>query len=191
MAAEIGNRLPENSKQRDAWTRRGEHPRARSSRPSNLFRFASVFRSCRTLCADAGEAQTAFRLRRGASSALCRRYFVKHRDKHWRDILQKIFRFVALENCGVLPQLVGYLVNDKLAVRLKRIVRLSQQCALLLDLENAERNTGENVIARSESAAFQLERQRSRIALNHMHASIACKLPFQCPRQRRVEFEQK
>src|SRR5512132_1575392 len=191
MAAEIGNRLRENSGLRDAWTLRGAHPRARSSRPSNLFRFASVFPSCRTLCADAGEARTAFRLRGLASTALCGGYFVKHRDKHWRDILQEIFRFVALENGRVLPQLIGDLVNDKLAVRLQRIVRLSQQCALLLDLKNAERNAGENVIARSESAAFQLERQRSRIALNHMHASIACKLPFQCPRQRRVEFEQK
>src|SRR5512133_917912 len=189
MSAETGNRLPENSKPHDAWTRRGEHPRARPSRPSNLFRFASVFLSCRTLCADGGEARTAFRLRRGASSALCRRYFVKHRDKHWRDILQKIFRFVALENGGVLPQLIGDLVNDKLTVRLERIVRLSQQRALLLDLENAERNAGENVIARSESAAFQLVRHRGRIAMNHMHASIACKLPFQCSRQRRVEFK--
>src|SRR4029453_2911532 len=188
MAAEIGNRLPENSKPRDAWTRRGEHPRGRSSRPSNPFRFATVFPSCRPLCADGGEARTAFRRR--ASTALCVRYFVKHRDKHWRDILQEIFRFVALENGGVLPQLIGDLVNDKLAVRLKRIVRLSQQCALLLDLENAERNAGENVIAPSESAAFQLVRQRGRIAMNHMHASIACKLPFQCPCQRRVEFKQ-
>src|SRR6267143_1950001 len=188
MAAEIGNRLLENSKPRDVWTHRGEHPRARSSRPSNLFRFASVFPSCRTLCADAGEARTA--LRRRAYTALCERYFVKYRDKHWRDILQKIFRFVALENGGVLPQLIGDLVNDKLAVRLKRIVRLSQQCALLLDLENAKRNAGENVIARSEAAAFQLERQRGRIAMNHMHASIACKLPFQCFCQRRVEFKQ-
>src|SRR6266511_398822 len=188
MAAEIGNRLPENSKPRDAWMRRGEHSRARSSRPSNLFRFASVFPSCRTLCANAGEARTAFRRR--ASSALCARYFVKYRDKHWRDILQKIFRFVALENGGVLPQLIGDLVNDKLAVRLKSIVCLSQQCALLLDLENAERNAGENVIARSESAAFQLIWQRGRIAMNHMHASIACKLPFQCSCQLRVEFKQ-
>ena len=119
-----------------------------------------------------------------------RTVFVKYRDEHWRDILQKIFRFVALENGGVLPQLIGDLVNDKLAVRLKRIVRFSQQCALLLDLENAKRNAGENVIARSESAAFQLVRQRGRIAMNHMHASIACKLPFQCARQRRVEFKQ-
>src|SRR6266513_2747557 len=190
MAGEIGTRLLENSKLHDAWTRHGEHPWARSSRPSNLFRFASVFPSCRTLSANAGEARTAFRLRGRASAALCGRYFVKYRDKHRRDILQKIFRFVALENGGVLPQLIGDLVNDKLAVRLKRIVRLSQQCALLLDLENAKRNAGENVIARSESAAFQLVRQRGRIAMNHMHASIACKLPFQCSRQRRVEFKQ-
>src|SRR5262245_27381829 len=125
MDAEIGNRLPENSKPRDAWRRRAVHPRARSSRPSNLFRFASAFPSCRALCADASETRTAFR--RCASTALCRRYFVKHRDKHWRDILQKIFRFVALKNGGVLPQLIGDLVNNELPVRLKRIVRLSQQ----------------------------------------------------------------
>src|SRR4029077_3188905 len=160
MAGEIGNRLPENSKLRDAWTRRGEHLWARSSRPSNLFRFAPVFPSCRTLCADAGEARTALGLLSGASSALCRRCFVKHRDKHWRDILQKIFRLVALENGGVLPQLIGDLVNDKFAVGLQRIVRLTQQCAFLFNLENAEWNAGKNVIARSESAAFQLVRQR-------------------------------
>src|SRR6476646_5719998 len=189
MAAKIGSRLPESSKPHDAWKRRGEHPRAQSSRPSNPFRFGSVFPSCRTLCADAGEARTAFRFRY-AASALCRRYFVKHGDKHRRDILQKIFRFVALENGGVLPQLIGDLVDDKLAIRLKCIVRLSQQCALLLDLENAKRNAGENVIARSESAAFQLVRQRGRIAMNHMHASIACKLPFQCSGQRGIKLEE-
>src|SRR5262245_11694330 len=152
MAAEIGNRLLESSKRRDAWTRRGVHPLARSSRPSNPFRFASVYRSCRALCADAGKARTAFLGR--ASTALCRRYLVKHRDKHRRDILQKIFRFVALENGRVLPQLIGDLVDDEFAVRFQRIVRLSQQSALLLDLENAEWNPGENVIARSKSAAF-------------------------------------
>src|SRR2546421_8070386 len=144
MAEEIGNRLPENSKLRDAWTRRGGHPWARSSRPSNLFRFASVLPSCRTLCADAGEARTA--LLKYASTALCRRYLVKHRDKHRRDILQKIFRFVALENGGVLPQFIGDLVNDEFAAGFERVVRFSQQRALLVDLENAERDAGENVI---------------------------------------------
>jgi len=115
---------------------------------------------------------------------------MKYRDKHRRNILQKIFRFVALENGGVLPQLIGDLVNDKLAVRLKRIVRFSQQCALLVDLEDAERNAGENVIARSESAAFQLVRQRGSIAMNYMHASIGCELTFQRSCQCRIELKQ-
>src|SRR6516162_1930458 len=188
MAAEIGNRLPESSKPRDAWTRRGEHPRARSSRPSNPFRFGSIYRSCRTLCADAGQARTAFFGH--ASTALCRRYFVKHRDKHRRNILQKIFRFVALENGRVLPQLISDLVDDELTFWLKRIVRLSQQRAFFIDFENAEWNARENVIARSESAAFQLVRQRGRIAMNHMHATIPCKLPFQCSGQRGVKLEE-
>src|SRR5262245_14568129 len=187
MAEEIGTRLPENSKLRDAWTHRGEPPRAQSSRPSNLFRFGSVYPSCRTLCTDAGEAGTAFR--RCASSALYRRYFVEYRDKHWRDILQKIFRLVALKNGGMLLQLIGDLVNNKLSFRLKCIVRLSQQCALLIDLENAKRNTGENVVTRSESAAFQFVRQRRGIPMNHMHTTIACKLAFQCFGECRVELK--
>src|SRR5262245_4203530 len=188
MAAEMGSRLSENSKLHDAWTRRGAHALAQSSRPSNLFRFGSVYPSCRTLCADAGKAGTVFR--RCASSALCGRYFVKYRDKHWRDILQKIFRFVALKNGGVLPQLIGDLVNDKFAFRFECIVRLSEQCALLINLENAERNTGENVIARSESAAFQFVRQRGRIPMNHMHPTITCKLAFQGFGECRIEFKQ-
>src|SRR5215471_3051043 len=189
MAAKIGSRLPESSKPHDALTRRGEHPRAQSSRPSNPFRFGSVFLSCRTLCADAGEARTAFRFRY-ATTVLCRRYFVKHGDKHRRDILQKIFRFVALENGGVLPQLIGDLVDDELTFRLKRIVRLSQQRAFFIDFKDAEWNAGENVIAGSESSAFQLVRQRGRVAMNHMHATIPCKLPFQCSGKRRIKLEE-
>src|SRR5215472_12895862 len=189
MAAKIGNRLPESSKPHDVWTRRGEHPRAQSSRPSNPFRFGSVFLSCRTLCADAGGARTAFRFRY-PTTVLCRRYFVKHGDKHRRDILQKIFRFVALENSGVLPQLIGDLVDDEFTFRLKRIVRLSQQRAFFIDFKDAEWNAGENVIAGSESSAFQLVRQRGRIAMNHMHATIPCKLPFQCSGQRGIKLEE-
>jgi len=97
---------------------------------------------------------------------------VKNRDEHWRDILQEIFRFGVLENGRVLLQFVSDLVNDKLSVRLQRIVRLSQQRALLLNLENAEWDAGENVIARSEAAAFQLERQRGRVAVDYVHTRI-------------------
>ena len=77
---------------------------------------------------------------------------MKHRNKHRWDILQEIFRFVALENGGVLPQLIGDLVDDELTFWLKRIVRLSQQRSFFIDFENAEWNAGENVIARSESS---------------------------------------
>src|SRR6266550_6604183 len=101
MAEEIGNRLLENSKLRDAWTRRGEHPWARSSRPSNLFRFASVFPSCRTLSANAGEARTAFRLRGCASAALCGRYFVNNVVNLWREIFRKNSGLFHLKNGAV------------------------------------------------------------------------------------------
>src|SRR5437899_12964760 len=132
MAEEIGNRLPENSKLRDAWTRRGGHPWARSSRPSNLFRFASVFPSCRTLCANAGEARTAFGLRGRTSTALCGRYFVKYHDQHCRDIVKKIFRLDVLANGRELTQPRGALVYDKLAVRLKPVLFVWLQYQLVL-----------------------------------------------------------
>src|SRR5213596_2826676 len=179
MAAKSDNRSQENSEPRGAWTHRGAHPRARSSRPSNLFRFDPIFPSCRTFCANPGQSGTAFPLRGNASTDLHQRGFVKNRDEHWRDILQEILRFGALENGGVLPQFVGDLVNDELASLLKRIVRFSQQGTLLVDLENAERDAGEDVIARSETMAFQLVRQRGCIAMDHMDARITGKLPFQ------------
>src|SRR5438045_9572248 len=107
MAAKSDNRSQENSEPRGAWTRRGAHPRARSSRPSNLFRFDPIFPSCRTFCANPGQSGTAFPLRGHASTDLHQRGFVKNRDEHWRDILQEIFRLGALENGGALPQFVG------------------------------------------------------------------------------------
>src|SRR4030095_12766104 len=95
-----------------------------------------------------------------ASATLRRRGFVKNRDEHWRDILQEIFRLGVLKSGGVLPQFVGHLVDDELAANPKRCVRLSQQRALPVNLENAERDAGENIIAGSKAAAFQLEWQR-------------------------------
>ena len=84
----------------------------------------------------------------------------------------------ALENGGVLPQFVGDLVNDELASLRKSVVRFSQQRAFLLDLKNAERDAGENVITRSEPVAFQLEWQRCRITMDHVNTPIGCKLAF-------------
>src|SRR6266481_2167187 len=190
MAAKIDNRSLENLEPRGAWRRRGAHPRARSSRPSNHFRFASIFPSCRTFCANPGQSGTVFPRCGQAPTDLRWRCLVKNRDEHWRDILQEIFRFGTLENGGVLPQFVSDLVNDELASLLKRFVRFSQQRALLIDLENAERDAGENVIARTETVAFQLVRQGGCIAMDHMDARIAGKLPLQRARERRVELKQ-
>src|SRR5262249_20056636 len=41
-----------------------------------------------------------------------------------------------------------------------------------------------------KTVAFQLERQRGGIAVDHVNTPIGCKLPFQRARERRVEFEQ-
>src|SRR4030095_15594648 len=186
MAAEIGNRLRENSGLRDAWTRRGEHPRARSSRPSNPFRFGSVFPSCRTLCADAGEARTGF-LFRYPPTGLCRRCFVKHGDKHRRDILQEIFRFVALENGGVLPQLIGDLVDDELTFWLKRIVRLSQQCPFFIDFESAKWNGARRTRAVSARTATRPHRHESRARDDPLQIDVPVLWP--APHQARTEAD--
>src|SRR5438034_10731741 len=123
MAAKSDNRSQENSEPRDAWMRRGAHPRARSSRPSNLFRFESVFPSCRTFCANPGQSGTAFPPRGHASTDLHGRGFVKNGDEHWRDIREEIFRFGALEDGGVLRQFVGDLVSDEIACRGRGVER--------------------------------------------------------------------
>src|SRR5947199_10081797 len=115
MAAKSDNRSQENSEPRGAWTHRGAHPRARSSRPSNLFRFDPIFLSCRTFCANPCQSVTAFPLRGNASIGLHQRGFVKNRDEHWWDILQEIFRFGCLDNGVGVPQFVVDLVNDELS----------------------------------------------------------------------------
>src|SRR2546421_9543178 len=114
---------------------------------------------------------------------------MENRDEHWRYILQEILRFSPLENCGVLPQFVGDLINNKFAFLFEGVVRFSQQRALLVDLENAEWDARENVIARSETVAFQLERQRRCIAVDHVNTPISCKLPFQRSCKRRIELK--
>jgi len=115
---------------------------------------------------------------------------LKNSDEHWRDILQEVFRFRMLEKCGVLLQFVGDLINDETAARRERIIRFSQERAFLVDLENAERNSGKDIVAASDAATFELVRQRSCITMDHMHARIARELPLKSARERRVELEQ-
>src|SRR6058998_2256636 len=116
--------------------------------------------------------------------------FVKDSNEHGRDILQEIFRFPVLEKCSVLLQFVSDLINDETAARRKRIIRFSQERTFLVDLENAKGNAGKDIVAESNAATFELVRQRSRIAMDHVHTRIARKLPLESARERRIELEQ-
>ena len=71
------------------------------------------------------------------------------------------------------------------------IVGFLKKRPFLLDLENAERDTGKDVVAFSKTAPLQLIRQRGSISMNHMHSRIICELPLQISRERRVELKQK
>jgi len=70
-------------------------------------------------------------------------------------------------------------------------MRFSQERAFLVDLENAERNAGKDIIAESDAAALELVGQRSCIAMDHVHARVACELPLESSRERSIELEQK
>ena len=70
----------------------------------------------------------------------------------------------AIEKGGVLPQLVRHLINDEAAAGRERVVCLLEQGALLFDLENAERNAGNDVVAVCDSGAGQFLRQSGGVA---------------------------
>jgi len=115
---------------------------------------------------------------------------VKHRDKHWRDILQEIFRFPVLEQRGVLLQFVSDLINDETAAGRQRIICFPQERAFLVDLENAERDARQDIVAASNAAALELERQRSCIPMDHMDTRIGRELPLERTRKCCVKLEQ-
>ena len=91
--------------------------------------------------------------------AVARLRFLKNGDEHRRNILQTILRFRAIEKGGVLPEFVRHLVNNEGAAGAQRVVGILEESAFLLDLENAERNAGEDVIALRNAAAGAVPRR--------------------------------
>jgi hypothetical protein len=81
-------------------------------------------------------------------------YLMENSDKHRRNILEDVLRFGAIEERGVLPELVRDLVNDETATIGQGFVGFLQQGPLLLDLENAEWDPRKDVIALRNAAAF-------------------------------------
>src|SRR3982750_1629227 len=98
--------------------RRKGRTRAPTFRPSSPFPLEWLRPSCRMMIAG--------RERRGrakrAAMAVSPVRFVKHRDEHRRNILQHVFRVRAIEERGVLPELVRYLVNNEAAAIRQRFI---------------------------------------------------------------------
>src|SRR4030095_10863777 len=83
--------------------------------------------------------------------------FAKNRDEHRRNILQEIFRLRFRSKVGgVLTQFVCHLVDYEGTAGGEGVGGLSQEIAFFLDLQNAERNAGNDVIAICNTASRQL-----------------------------------
>src|SRR4051812_43330457 len=115
----------------------------------------------------------------------------KNGDEHGRNVLQEIFRLRMFENCCVLLQLVRHLIDDKAPVIGQSIVGLAQERALFVDVQNAERDSGENVITFRNATTLQFIRQSGGVPIDHVDASIVRKLSLQVLRKSRVQFKNK
>src|SRR5207302_10590047 len=140
-----GNRSPEHSRPYAGSTRRKVRLSARPSRPSSLFRCAFLRFSSRVVGGKAGR-----RINRAVS--VSDRGFAENGDEHRRNVLQKIFGRGAGKICGVLAQLVCYLINNESATGREGLVCLLKQVAFFFLLQNAERNSRDDVIALHDAA---------------------------------------
>ena len=68
-------------------------------------------------------------------------------------------------------------------------MRFREQGPLLVDLENAERNSGNDVIAVRDAPALQLIWQSGRVAIDHVNARVIGKLPPEIPGKCRIQLE--
>ena len=81
-------------------------------------------------------------------------HLVEDGDKHRRNILEDVLGLGSIEKSGVLPELVGDLVNNESAAIGQRFIGFFEQGPLLFDLENAEWDSRKDVIAARNAAAF-------------------------------------
>src|SRR4030095_16947562 len=90
----------------------------------------------------------------------------------------------------VLFQFVRDLVNDESAAGRERIVGLLKQGALLVDLQDAEWDPGNNVIARTDAAPFQFTLTLRGGVVEHVNARIVPELSLQIARESGIDLEQ-
>src|ERR1041385_3646965 len=155
-----------------------------TSRPSNPFPSACRRSSRRLMC------RYAVPLWPGRLLTVCAR-LLENGNEHRRNILQAILRFRVLEQRGVLSEFVRYLIDDEAAARRERVVGFPQERPFFVDLQNAERDAGEDVVAVGETETLQFLRKPRRITMNDVDPGIISELPFQIARESRIQFEQK
>jgi len=122
--------------------------------------------------------------------AVPRLSLLKDCDEHRRNILQTILGFRTVEKGGMLPEFISHLVNDEGATGTEGVVCILEQSAFLFNLENAEWDAGENVIALRDTAEGQLLGETGCVAIDHVDARVVGELPFEITREGRVEFEE-
>src|ERR1700680_4605620 len=105
--------------------------------------------------------------------------FLKNRDEHGRNVLQEIFGLGAIENFSVLPQFVRDLINDKSTAGRERVVSLLEQSALFVDLQNAKRDAGNDIITRLDATFAQFQWQVSGVVVNDIDPRIVSELTLQ------------
>src|ERR1700719_3041302 len=96
----------------------------------------------------------------------------KNGDKHRRNILQNVFGPSPVKKLGMLLELVRDLINDEATARGECVMSLTEQFELLVDLKNAERNSGHNKIARRNSTAMQFVRQPRRVVVDYVNPRV-------------------
>ena len=98
-----------------------------------------------------------------------------------------------VENRGVLAQFVCHLINDEARRRARgpRVFSASRARFFLI-FKNAERNSGDDVIAVRDARRSQFTRSESRgICIDHVHARIIGELPAEIAGKGGIQFEQK
>ena len=117
-------------------------------------------------------------------------HLMENGDEHWWNIREKILRLDAIKKRGVLSEFIRDLVDDEAAAVRERLICFREQRPLFFDFENAERDSGENVIAVRDAPALQLLQQTRSIPIDNMDTRVIRKLATQIPGKSGIQLEE-
>ena len=118
-------------------------------------------------------------------------YLMENGDEHWWNIREKILRLRAIKKRGVLSEFIRDLVDDEAAALRKRLICFREQRPLFFDFENAERDSGKNIVAVGDAPALQLFRQARGISVDDVDARVIRELASEIPGKGRIQLEEK